>query len=222
MHRFDLLSYVRVAGMVTVLSLGGCGTKASEEAAGKPEAEADMAGTPAAAKTPAATEAPAGDMAADSGPSTFTGTDTLWNHAAPLGEPVAVFGETDSRWTPTTVGAANRGTTGRPATVVGEVVDVSCYLQLGKRGEAHIPCGTNCVQNGAPIGLVDADNVLTIVMAEEHDPRRYGNVALKEAMLPFMAKTVQATGMLTERDGVRTLYVLGYTVGDTPNQPRGK
>jgi hypothetical protein len=106
--------------------------------------------------------------------------------------------------------------------VVGEVVDVSCYMQLGKRGEAHIPCGTNCVQNGAPIGLVDTNNDLYIVMAEEHDPRRYGNVALKEAMLPFMAKTVQVTGMLTEREGVKTIYVQGYTVGDDPNQPRAK
>jgi hypothetical protein len=59
-------------------------------------------------------------------------------------------------------------------------------------------------------------------MAEEHDPRRYGNVALKEAMIPFMAKTVQVTGMLTRRDGVNTLYVLGYTIGDNPNQPAGQ
>lgn len=215
MRRFDLSSCVWVAGLAVLLGAWGCGSKAPRE------------------ETPAGTEAQTGsgtDMeetaapaaAAPSGPAVFTGTDTLWNHSAPLGDPVAVFGETDSRWTETTVAAANRGTTGKPATVVGEVVDVSCYLQLGKRGEAHIACATDCVQNGAPIGIVDADNALYIVVAEEHDPRRYGNVALKQAMLPFMAKTVEVTGMLTQRDGVNTLYVLGYTVGDTPNQPRGK
>jgi len=150
----------------------------------------------------------------------FSGPDTLWNDGKPLGEPVASFGSDTPTWTSTTVAAANRGLTGRPATVVGEVVDVSCYLQLGKRGEKHIPCGTNCIQNGAPIGVVDAKNDLYIVMVEEHDPRRYGNIALKEAMLPFMAKTVQVNGMLTDREGVKTLYVQGYTVGTDPNQPR--
>ena len=42
---------------------------------------------------------------------------------------------------------------GKVATVTGEVVDVSCYLQLGKRGEAHVPCGTKCITNGQPIGI---------------------------------------------------------------------
>lgn len=216
MKRFDLLSRVGLAGAV-VLGFWGCGGDASRE-----DTAAGDAGSAPAAETASSPETPAAEPEAMAGPLSFAGTDTLWNHAAPLGEPVAVFGEMDSRWTETTVGAANRGTTGRPARVVGEVVDVSCYMQLGKRGEAHIPCGTNCVENGAPIGLVDADNELVIVMAEEHDPRRYGNVALKEAMLPFMARTVEVAGMLTERNGVKTLYVLGYTMGDDPNQPRGK
>ena len=152
----------------------------------------------------------------------FSGPDTLWNDGKPMGQPVASFGSDTPTWTSTTVAAANRGTTGKPATVVGEVVDVSCYLQLGKRGEKHIPCGTDCVKNGAPIGVVDGKNDLYVVMAEEHDPRRYGNIALKEAMLPFMAKTVQVSGMLTDREGVKTLYVQGYTVGSDPNQPGSK
>ena len=156
------------------------------------------------------------------GPLSFTGPDTLWNNGKPLGEPVASFGSDTPTWTPTTAAAANRGLTGHPQSVVGEVVDVSCYMQLGKRGEAHIPCGTDCVKNGAPIGVVDAKNDLYIVMAEEHDPRRYGNIALKEAMLPFMAKTVQVSGMVTEREGVKTLYVQGYTLGTDPNQPKSE
>lgn len=159
---------------------------------------------------------------ASGGPLSFSGSDTLWNNGKPLGEPVASFGSDTPTWTSTTAASANRGLTGHPQTVVGEVVDVSCYMQLGKRGEAHIPCGTDCVKNGAPIGVVDAKNDLYMVMAEEHDPRRYGNIALKEAMLPFMAKTVQVTGMLTEREGVKTLYVQGYTLGTDPNQPKSE
>ena len=162
------------------------------------------------------------DTAPSGGPLSFSGPDTLWNNGKPLGEPVASFGSDTPTWTSTTAAAANRGLTGQSQTVVGEVVDVSCYMQLGKRGDAHIPCGTDCVKNGAPIGIVDAKNDLYMVMAEEHDPRRYGNIALKEAMLPFMAKTVQVTGMLTEREGVKTLYVQGYTLGTDPNQPKSE
>lgn len=198
-------SVLAAAGLLLAGCAGDSGDSASSAAMESAEAS-----------TPPAQEEMAGG---GSGSGVFTGTDTLWNHSGDLGAPVATFGKDASKWTETTLKAANRGTTGKPATVVGEVVDVSCYMQLGKRGEAHVPCGTNCVQNGAPIGVVDADNNLYVVMAEEHDPRRYGNVALKEAMLPYMAKTVQVEGMLTEREGVKTLFVLGYTVGDDPNQP---
>jgi len=176
--------------------------------------------TASSESTHVATSTP--DSMRASGAPTFSGSDSLWNDGKPMGQPVASFGSDTPTWTSTTVAAANRGTTGKPSTVVGEVVDVSCYMQLGKRGEKHIACGTDCVKNGAPIGVVDGKNILYIVMAEEHDPRRYGNIALKEAMLPFMAKTVQVTGMLNDRDGVKTLYVQGYTVGSDPNQPASK
>ena len=45
----------------------------------------------------------------------------------------------------------------RPITQVGEIVDFSCYIQLGKHGEKHRSCGQKCVANGQPIGLLTAD-----------------------------------------------------------------
>lgn len=192
-----------------MLSLAGC-SEARQEAQNAADEAQQAAGEAAQAVDQAAGEAKqAAGEGMDEVQRAVSGDDALWTFEGELGEPVASFGQ-EPRWTETTEGAANRGTTGAAHTVVGEVVDVSCYMQLGKRGEAHIPCGTDCVKNGAPIGVVDADNRLYIVMAEEHDPRRYGTVALKEAMVLYMAKTVEVTGMLTERDGVRTLYVLGY------------
>ena len=196
-------------GCLAAGSLGGCAKRSEKTAKQAPAESTSVASTSGRDST-----------GMSYATRTFSGPDTLWNDGKPLGQPVASFGSDMPAWTKTTVAAANRGLTGRPVTIVGEVVDVSCYLQLGKRGEKHIPCGTDCLKNGAPIGIVDAKNVLYIVMAEEHDPRRYGNIALKEAMLPFLAKTVQVTGMVTEREGVRTIYVQGYTIGPDPNQPR--
>jgi hypothetical protein len=129
--------------------------------------------------------------------------------------PAASIGKAESaKWSATTLEAATAEAnkkvlaTGKVATVTGEVVDVSCYLQLGKRGEAHVACGTKCINNGQPIGLLDAKDNLYLLIAEEHHPRRDGQVTLKDAFLPLLAKQVTVTGMTTQlKGGMRALFV---------------
>jgi hypothetical protein len=141
--------------------------------------------------------------------------------AVPPAKPVVLGKAETAKWTPTTFEAATAEAnkkvleSGKVATVTGEVVDVSCYLQLGKRGEAHIACGTKCINNGQPIGVVDAEGNLTIVMAEEHHPRRDGQVELKTVLGPLLAKTVTLTGMMTEMKGYRALFVQAAELGGT-------
>jgi hypothetical protein len=60
-----------------------------------------------------------------------------------------VLGSKDTaKWTETTTKAAGTPEQkavlagGKVVTITGELVEVSCYLQLGKKGEAHIPCGS--------------------------------------------------------------------------------
>ena len=124
-----------------------------------------------------------------------------------------------AKWTATTYEAATAEANkkvlegGKVATVTGEVVDVSCYLQLGKRGEAHIACGSKCIANGQPIGVLDAEDNLYIVMAEEHHPRRDGQVELKTVLGPLLAKTVTLTGMMTQMKGYRALFVQAAELG---------
>jgi hypothetical protein len=129
-------------------------------------------------------------------------------------------GERDSaRWTATTYEAAateaNKKVlaSGKPMTISGEVVDVSCYLQLGKRGEAHVACGSKCIANGQPIGLLDGKQNLYILFPEEHHPRRDGQVDLRTTFLPLLAKNVTVSGMMTEMRGYRALFVRALTVG---------
>ncbi|HWC95421.1 MAG TPA: hypothetical protein VG456_01695, partial [Candidatus Sulfopaludibacter sp.] len=92
-------------------------------------------------------------------------------------KPMATIGtkpEASSPWSTTSVAAGvnSKPQPGKPITVVGEVVDFSCYLQLGKHGEKHRSCGQKCVQNGQPIGLLTRTGSLYMLMPEEHDPRR--------------------------------------------------
>lgn len=96
---------------------------------------------------------------------------------------------------------------GHMAQVSGEIIDVSCFVQLGKRGEAHVACGTKCIQAGEPIGIVDEQGTVYVLFAEQHHPRRDGKADIRAAYLPSLGKTVTIDGILSERGGVKALYV---------------
>jgi hypothetical protein len=61
------------------------------------------------------------------------------------------------------VGAAvdGKANPGQVTTLVGEIVDFSCYLQVGKHGEKHRACGQKCFTAGQPIGYVGASGNVT-------------------------------------------------------------
>jgi hypothetical protein len=139
-----------------------------------------------------------------------------WSRLAPdKDKPMTLMlnAPSDAHWSATTIESAATPEQRRvlkrakPVTITGEVVDVSCYLQLGKRGEAHIPCGQQCVRNGQPIGLLTDKGQLYLVMPEEHDPRREGEMNIRERFAELMARRVQLSGMMTKQGGYRTLFI---------------
>lgn len=140
--------------------------------------------------------------------------------AAPKSAPVAAVGKAETaQWSSTTLEAAVEEANkkiladAKATTVTGEIVDVSCYLQLGRRGLAHVACGTKCINNGQPIGIVDAEDQLYLLFPEQHHPRRDGTASIKEIFLPYLAQQVKVTGMMTNlRGGIRALYVVGENV----------
>jgi hypothetical protein len=130
-------------------------------------------------------------------------------------KPMAKIGELPSQpWSATTVGASVDGkpNAAKPATLVGEVVDFSCYLQVGKHGEKHRACGQKCAQNGEPVGLLTKDGTLYMLMAEEHDPRRDGQTqaAFRKAMADHMAHIIEVNGTESGHGGYKALYVHGF------------
>jgi hypothetical protein len=126
--------------------------------------------------------------------------------------PAAKLGEkTSEPWSATTISAAVNGKPqpGHTITRVGEIVDFSCYLQLGKHGEKHRSCGQKCVNNGQPIGLLTKDGTLYMLMPEEHDPRRDGGVDARPTASEHMAHIVEVTGTEASVHGYRAIYVSG-------------
>ena len=139
--------------------------------------------------------------------------------AAAEAKPASLGKPENVKWTATTYEAATADAnkkvleSGKAMAVTGEIVDVSCFLQLGKRGEAHVACGSKCIANGQPIGIVDAEGNLYLLMPEEHHPRRDGQVELKTVFAPLLAKTVTVNGMAVEMKGYRALFVQAGELG---------
>jgi hypothetical protein len=128
--------------------------------------------------------------------------------------PMGTLGQKPSEaWSSTTTAAGvnKQPEPGKVVTVVGEIVDFSCYLQLGKHGEAHRSCGQKCVQNNQPIGLLAKDGTLYMLMPEEHDPRRDGGADLRSAASDHMGHIVTVTGTEAGHMGYRAIYVTGFT-----------
>lgn len=129
-------------------------------------------------------------------------------------KPMATLGSKPSQpWTTTSVAAGvdSKPQPGRAVTRVGEVVDFSCYLQLGKHGEKHRACGQKCVNNSQPIGLLTQDGSLYMLMPEEHDPRRDGGVDAKASASDHMGHIVEVNGTEAMVNGYRAIFVQGLT-----------
>ena len=129
-----------------------------------------------------------------------------WTSSGKLGD------KTDAPWTATTTAAGvdQKPLTGKTTSVTGEIIDLSCYLQLGKHGDKHKSCGQKCITNGQPIGLLTQSGAVYMLMDEEHDPRRDGQTTFRKAANDNFAKVVEVTGTETMVRGVHAIYVQGY------------
>ena len=115
-------------------------------------------------------------------------------------------------WSVTTVTSAIEGkpVKGKAVSIVGEIVDLSCYLQVGKHGDKHRDCGQKCVRNGQPVGLLAEDGTVYLLCDEEHDPRRDGLTAFRQAAVDLMAHIVTVNGTYTEVGGQKAIFVQGF------------
>ncbi|MEO7157658.1 MAG: hypothetical protein ABI039_08860 [Vicinamibacterales bacterium] len=105
-----------------------------------------------------------------------------------------------------TVGAALVAGLAIPAfaadmTVKGEVVDVACSTDKkdAGKGAAHASCAMSCAKGGQPVGILTADAIYTVT----GDYSANKNAKL----LDFVAKNVIVTGVVTEKDGVKSINV---------------
>jgi hypothetical protein len=85
-------------------------------------------------------------------------------------------------------------------TLKGEVVDVQCNLKDAKnKGADHADCALSCARRGSTLGILTADGVYTIT----------GDYTLEnnKKLLEFVAKQVEASGQVSEKDGKKLIDV---------------
>jgi hypothetical protein len=127
--------------------------------------------------------------------------------------PAGKWGEQSKEpWSATTIGASVDGkpNPGTVRTVTGEIVDFSCYLQVGKHGDKHRDCAQKCFRNGQPIGLLTENGDLYMLMEEEHDPRRDGMGVFRQAAIDQAGHIMQVSGTASSVNGFNALYVRGF------------
>jgi hypothetical protein len=129
-------------------------------------------------------------------------------------KPMGTLGEKSTDpWTTTTVAAGvdKKPEPGKTMTATGEIIDMSCYLQLGKHGEKHVACGKKCLTAGQPIGLLAKDGSVYMLMEEEHDPRRDGQTSgFRKAATDHLGHIMEVTGTEASHAGFKAIYVQGY------------
>jgi len=82
-------------------------------------------------------------------------------------------------------------------TVTGEIVDMMCYVDHKAMGADHgSACGSKCIKNGGPVGIVDKDKAYLVV--GEHKP-------MNDQLADSCGKTITLKGKLAERGGIALL-----------------
>ena len=85
-------------------------------------------------------------------------------------------------------------------TLTGELVDHACFMRSPEdgTGSSHTACAESCARSGQPVALVTEKGDVYMLA---------GQVAADNnaALVPHMSHTVEATGEITEADGVKTL-----------------
>ena len=78
-------------------------------------------------------------------------------------------------------------------TITGEVVDVQCHRQSADNaGDAHADCALSCARRGGLLGIRAGDELYVITGDYTAN--------LNEKLIPFVARTVEATGEVRTHD----------------------
>jgi hypothetical protein len=90
----------------------------------------------------------------------------------------------------------------KEVSLTGEVVDVSCYLQSGARGEGHKACAIACAKAGGPLGILTKSGKLYVsVLPDDH------SAGPNQKLMDYIAENVTVKGLVRSKGGVNGLMI---------------
>jgi hypothetical protein len=90
----------------------------------------------------------------------------------------------------------------KEVSLTGEVVDVSCYLQSGARGEGHKACAVACAKAGGPLGILTKSGKLYVsVLPDDH------LAGPNQKLMDYIAENVTVKGVVRSKGGVNGLMI---------------
>jgi hypothetical protein len=81
--------------------------------------------------------------------------------------------------------------------LVGEVIDLTCYLDHDSKGDKHASCAEKCIAKGNPVAILVGDKLYMVIKSDHESP----NVALA----PFAGKKVRIKGTVLEKNGMHAI-----------------
>jgi hypothetical protein len=109
-----------------------------------------------------------------------------------------VFAFTLSAWS-----QKNKGT---DKTIVGEVVDVQCYVSGATgpgKGQDHKDCAIQCAKGGIPLAILEDKTNILYVAGQTKVAMKSAN----EMLIPFIAEKVKVSGRVYEKGGVKLILI---------------
>jgi hypothetical protein len=103
-------------------------------------------------------------------------------------------------------GADKKAEAPKSVTMTGEIVDMGCYMGHGAMGESHAACATKCISMGMPMGLLTDKDKKLYLLTMPHDNQDAYNQCKEMA-----GTTVQLTGTVEEKDGMKAITVTAVT-----------
>lgn len=87
-------------------------------------------------------------------------------------------------------------------TITAQVIDMTCYLNMGAKGEGHKDCAVACAEMGLQLGLLGSDGHL-------YFPTGPGMPAadVNPELAEFAEEQVKVTGVVHERSGARSIVI---------------
>jgi hypothetical protein len=98
---------------------------------------------------------------------------------------------------------AETSTPEKTVTLVGEVLDMDCYMNEGAHGKDHQSCAVMCLQNGAPVGLLTDDGKAYFLTANESK----GKMKFYEKVRDLGGQKVRITGVVQKRAGTASVRI---------------